>query len=355
MGIDFTVFKGSSNGDVIQAKGHRDLKPTEVAIKISHCGVCGTDEHFRHADQGLGHEGVGTITEVGSMVPTLSEFRVGDRVGMSWFQKVCGYCDGCVSGHQQQCVNRIEFGTGNHDQGCFGTAVAWDISCLYKVPDEIESEYAGPLMCGGATVWSPLRDFGVKAGARVGVLGVGGLGHLAIQFASKMGMEVVVFSGTESKRQQALDLGASEFYVISGPRSLDKVKEIDALLVTASMLPDMKVLVVPHHAFADYILVLTNVNCRYLPVMAFGALLFPLTVSTEILQLSPMDLIGKSLTVVGTGTASTASMRAMLRFAAKQGVRPIIEKYPMTLEGVQEAMARLREGKVRYRGVLVAP
>ncbi|KAK4208511.1 NADP-dependent alcohol dehydrogenase C 2 [Rhypophila decipiens] len=334
MGIDFTVFKGSSNGDVVQAKGHRDLKPTEVAIKISHCGVCGTDEHFRHADQGLGHEGVGTITEVGSMVPTLSEFRVGDRVGMSWFQKVCGYCDGCVSGHQQQCVNRIEFGTGNHDQGCFGTAVAWDISCLYKVPDEIESEYAGPLMCGGATVWSPLRDFGVKAGARVGVLGVGGLGHLAIQFASKMGMEVVVFSGTESKRQQALGLGASEFYVSGGPGSLDKVKEIEVLLVTASMLPDMKV---------------------YLPVMAFGALLFPLTVSTEILQVSPMDLIGKSLTVVGTGTASTASMRAMLRFAAKQGVRPIIEKYPMTLEGVQEAMARLREGKVRYRGVLVAP
>ncbi|KAM7185998.1 NADP-dependent alcohol dehydrogenase C 2 [Rhypophila sp. PSN 637] len=334
MGIDFTVFKGSSNGDIIEAQGHRDLKPTEVAIMISHCGVCGTDEHFRHADQGLGHEGVGTITEVGSMVPALSEFRVGDKVGMSWFQKVCGYCDGCVSGHQQQCVNRIEFGTGNHDQGCFGTAVAWDISCLYKIPDEIEPEYAGPLMCGGATVWSPLRDFGVKAGARVGVLGVGGLGHLAIQFASKMGMEVVVFSGTESKRQQALDLGASEFHVSGGPGSLDKVKEIDVLLVTASMLPDMKV---------------------YLPVMAFGALLFPLTVSTEIMQLSPMDLIGKSLTVVGTGTASTASMRAMLQFAAKQGVRPIIEKYPMTLEGVQEAMARLREGRVRYRGVLVAP
>lgn len=98
MGVDFTVFKGSSSGDVVEAKGYRDPRPTEVIVKISHCGVCGTDEHFRHADQGLGHEGVGIITETGSMVYALSEFRVGDRVGMSWFQKVCGYCDACLSG-----------------------------------------------------------------------------------------------------------------------------------------------------------------------------------------------------------------------------------------------------------------
>jgi D-arabinose 1-dehydrogenase-like Zn-dependent alcohol dehydrogenase len=119
--------------------------------------------------------------------------------------------------------------------------VAWDISCLFKIPNEIESEHAGPLMCAGATVWSSLYDFGVKPGDRVGILGVGGLGHLGIQFASKMGMEVVVFSGSESKRQQALDLGASEFHVAGGPGSLNKVEKIHALLITASVLPNMEV------------------------------------------------------------------------------------------------------------------
>jgi len=239
MGVDFTVFKGSASGAIVESTGHRDPKPTEVLVKISHCGVCGTDEHYRHADQGLGHEGVGIIIEVGSMVETLSEFRVGDRVGMGWFHKFCGYCDACLSGAQNQCANRTEFGTSDTDQGCFGTAAAWDISTLYKVPDEIASEHAGPLMCGGATVWSPLYDFGLKAGSRVGVLGVGGLGHLAIQFASKMGMEVVVFSGTESKRQQAMELGASEFHVTTDGK-FDGVDKVHALLITTNVAPDMK-------------------------------------------------------------------------------------------------------------------
>lgn len=91
MGIDFTVFKGSKSGEIVEGKGHRELRPTEVFVKISHCGVCGTDEHFRHADMGLGHEGIGTITELGSAVSEISEFKVGDRVGMGWFHKFCGY------------------------------------------------------------------------------------------------------------------------------------------------------------------------------------------------------------------------------------------------------------------------
>jgi D-arabinose 1-dehydrogenase-like Zn-dependent alcohol dehydrogenase len=98
MGVDFTVFKGSKTGEIVEAKGHRDPGPTEVIVKISHCGVCGTDEHYRHAEQGLGHEGIGIITEIGSSVHTVSEFKVGDRVGMSWFHKFCGFCNSCVSG-----------------------------------------------------------------------------------------------------------------------------------------------------------------------------------------------------------------------------------------------------------------
>lgn len=98
MGLDFTVFKGSKTGAIVEARGHRDAGPTEVLVKITHCGVCGTDEHFRDKDQGLGHEGIGTIAELGSDVERVSDFKVGDRVGLGYFIKFCGFCKSCVNG-----------------------------------------------------------------------------------------------------------------------------------------------------------------------------------------------------------------------------------------------------------------
>lgn len=124
------------------------------------------------------------------------------------------------------------------DQGGFGGAVAWDVSALYKIPDEIPSEDAGPLMCGGASVWSPLYDFGLKAGDRVGIIGIGGLGHFAIQFAAKMGMEAVVFSSTDSKKDEAFTFGASEFHSTRGVQTFVGVDKLDALLITTSASPD---------------------------------------------------------------------------------------------------------------------
>jgi D-arabinose 1-dehydrogenase-like Zn-dependent alcohol dehydrogenase len=124
------------------------------------------------------------------------------------------------------------------DQGCFGTAVAWDVSALFKIPKEIASEDAGPLMCGGASVWSPLYTSGLRPGDRVGIIGVGGLGHMAIQFAAKMGFEVVVFSSTISKKQSAIDFGASEVYATSGVKQFEGIAPLDALLITTSFNPD---------------------------------------------------------------------------------------------------------------------
>lgn len=142
-------------------------------------------------------------------------------------------------GRQDRCLNMANFGTANQDQGCFGTYVAWDVSALFKVPDEIPLEYAGPLMCGGATVWGPLYTSGLGAGDRVGIIGIGGLGHLAIQFASKMGLEAVVFSSTESKKQAAFDFGASEFHVTNGSEDLSTIQKLDVLLITANANPDL--------------------------------------------------------------------------------------------------------------------
>ena len=157
---------------------------------------------------------------------------------MGWFQKVCGYCKSCLTGIDVHCLNSEQFGSANHDQGCFSTGLAWDVSTLHKIPDEIASESAGPLMCGGATVWGPLYQHGLKAGDRVGIVGIGGLGHLAIQFASKMGADVVVFSSTDSKKEEAIKFGANEFIATKGLTKFEGVKPIDFLLITTSVQPD---------------------------------------------------------------------------------------------------------------------
>ncbi|KAK0389912.1 hypothetical protein NLU13_3485 [Sarocladium strictum] len=332
MGVDFTVYKGSSSGDIVAVKGHRDLKPTQVSVKISHCGVCGTDEHYRHADVGLGHEGVGIITELGSMVSEVSDLKVGDRVGLSYHQKFCGHCKYCQQGRQNLCPDAELFGSSNTDQGCYSTGVAWDVSNIHKLPEGLESEFAGPLMCGGATVWDPLYSSGAKPGDRVGIIGVGGLGHLAIQFASKMGLEPVVFSSTDSKKEQALAFGAAEFHATKNNDKLNQIEKLELLIITAN----------------------TGVKLSsYMPLLAPGAKVYPLTVSQEELGISPLDLIGTAAHIIGSGVAPPDSIRAMLDFAAKHDVKPQIEKFPMSTEGVTEAMQKLRDGKMRYRGVLV--
>lgn len=242
MSVDYTVFKGSADGSIVEAKGHRDLKPTEVAVKLTHCGICGTDEHFRRADQGLGHEGVGTVTALGDLVSETSDLQIGDTVGMGWWHKLCGRCEACLSGRDNACEVATSYGSSDVDQGCFGTAVTWDVSTLFKIPSGITKEDAGPLMCGGATVWDPLYAGGLKPGNRVGILGVGGLGHLAIQFAAKMGYEPVVFSTTASKEAEARKFGAKEFYCTKdGLEELQKqVGKVHMLLVTANVMPQLR-------------------------------------------------------------------------------------------------------------------
>jgi D-arabinose 1-dehydrogenase-like Zn-dependent alcohol dehydrogenase len=141
-------------------------------------------------------------------------------------------------GRDNYCENVKQFGNDDHDLGSFGTHVVWDASTLHIIPEGMKSEHAGPLMCGGATVWAALSVYNVRPTDRVGVIGVGGLGHLAIQFAAKMGCEVVVFSGTESKRAEALQFGATEFYTTNGVKEFKGIKKINHLLITTNSQPD---------------------------------------------------------------------------------------------------------------------
>ena len=163
----------------------------------------------------------------------------GDKAGWGWVYGGCGECDQCQAGLQFHCRNAPQFyGIADTDQGSFSTYAVKPASHVSKIPDEIDLAVAAPFLCAGQTVMTPLLRRGVKTGDRIGVVGIGGLGHLAIQFASKMGGEVVVFSSTENKREEALAFGAKEFYVINDLETKKPEKGVDVLLVTTSKHPD---------------------------------------------------------------------------------------------------------------------
>ena len=177
-----TVFKGTPSGKIIEAKGGtRQLRPNDVVIDIVYSGLCGTDLHYRKADMVLGHEGVGVVSQVGSEV---RNFKVGDRAGWGYNHKSCGYCDHCFEGWDTLCSERTMYGVKDLDFGSFGDRAVIDADYVHKIPEGMDLRSAGPFQCGGSTVYGAIVHAGVKANDRVGVLGLGGLGHLAVQYLS---------------------------------------------------------------------------------------------------------------------------------------------------------------------------
>jgi D-arabinose 1-dehydrogenase-like Zn-dependent alcohol dehydrogenase len=223
------------------------------------------------------------------------------------------------------------YGYADLDQGSFAKYAIWKADYVFAIPSSLAREHAAPLMCGGATVFNALQSFGAKSTDRVGVIGIGGLGHLAIQFAAKMGCEVVVFSSTDSKKEEAMALGATEFIATKGAKELAVSRPIDQLLVTTSQQPDWK---------------------QFLPVLAPRATIFPLTVAQGDFTIPYMPIISGELKIQGSLVAARQVHRDMLVFAAHHGIKPIIEEFPMTQEGITQCMDRLEAGKMRYRGVL---
>jgi len=327
--VSFTVFKGSKEGRIVESTSTREVGPEEVLVRITHSGVCGTDEHYHRMDQVLGHEGAGLVEEIGTAVKSLQK---GDSVGWGYQHNSCLNCRSCLTGRETLCPERKMFGSANLDQGSFGHYAVWNAGFVYKIPSSISREHAAPLMCGGATVYSALASFGARSHHRVGIMGIGGLGHLAIQFAAKMGCGVVVFSSNEDKREEAMRLGATEFIVTKGVSELKVSAPIDHLLVCASRQPDWKL-------------------C--LPIMAPGGAIYPLTVSMEDFQMPYSPLVMGELKIQGSLIAARQVQRDMLAFAALHYIVPLIEKFPMTVDGITECMDKLRRGEVRYRGVLV--
>jgi D-arabinose 1-dehydrogenase-like Zn-dependent alcohol dehydrogenase len=222
------------------------------------------------------------------------------------------------------------YGISNLDQGSFASHAIWREAFLHPIPDALSDEDAAPLQCGGATVFTALQNAGLNE--TIGIMGVGGLGHLAIQFAAKMGHRVVVISGSERKREQAMKLGAHKF--ISMEKGFQELEDwkLTRLLVTTSAQPEWD---------------------SILPLMAPKSTIFPLSVSNGNLEIPYMPLILQGINIQGSLVATRAVHRNMLDFAALHNIKPIIERFPMSEDGIKKAMDKLEEGKVNYRAVLI--
>ncbi|RFU75060.1 nadp-dependent alcohol dehydrogenase [Trichoderma arundinaceum] len=328
----FKVYKGSASDGIQESNTTKpELSGDQVLVKVAASGLCGTDLHYKGADMVLGHEGAGVIQQIG---PDVKNLKLGDRVGWGYQADACGLCEQCLSGNDEYCPDRQIYGMANLDQGSFAEAAVWREAFLFKIPDNISNTDAAPLMCGGATVWNALHKYGLSSTSNVGIIGIGGLGHLAIQFASKMGMNVVVLSTNESKKDEALSLGASHFTVTRGKEKIDiGATKLDALLVTASVDIEWD---------------------AYIPLLKPQAMIIPLTVHFGNFSIPQYPLIGFGFRVQGTVISSRSELKKMLEFAARNDVRPVTMMFPLNKIGIEDSMRTLSEGKMRYRGVLVA-
>jgi uncharacterized zinc-type alcohol dehydrogenase-like protein len=310
------------------------LHPEHVEIKVSHCGICHSDLSMLHNEWGLsrypliaGHEAIGTVVQAGSQVKGL---KVGDLVGVGWFAGSCMACAQCLSGNHNLCPTADQTIVGRH--GAFAERLRCHWVWATVLPAGLDPAKAGPLFCGGATVFTPIVEFGIKPTDRVGVVGVGGLGHLAVQFLNKWGCEVWAFSSSAGKTDELRALGAH--HVVNSRDS----KELAALAGTL-----------------DFLIVTVNVALdwnAYLGALAPNGRLHLVGAVLEPIPLAAFSLISGQKSISGSPVGNPTNMRRMLDFCARHHIAPLVEAFPMSK--VNDALEHLKSGKPRYRIVLAA-
>jgi alcohol/geraniol dehydrogenase (NADP+) len=309
-----------------------ELKPGDVEVSITHCGVCHSDASLIDNDWGTsqypfipGHEIVGTISELGSAV---QGFAVGDRVGIGWQANSCGRCEWCRKGEENLCPQAQP--TCVHRHGGYAESVRVNARFAVKIPSALESEPTAPLLCAGITVYSPLRSLGINPSSRVGVIGIGGLGHLAIQFARVFGAEVTAFSSSPNKEDEALKLGAHHFVNSRESKAVNGLAgSLDLILSTANADQD----------WAGYVNTLRP----------HGTLCF-VGVAPKPISLPPFPMIGTMRSVCGSTIGSPSRIAEMLDVAVRHGVKAKVERFKMS--EANQAVRRVKKSQVRYRAVL---
>ena len=314
-----------------------ELKAHEVEVKVEYCGVCHSDLSVIDNEWGnakyplvAGHEIIGIVTELGSEAGNKG-LKVGQRVGIGWTADSCQHCDCCIAGKQVLCQNGSTATIVKHAGG-FAESVRAGWQWVIPVPDDLNPEVAGPLLCGGITVFDPLLRHQIQGVHKVGVIGIGGLGHMAIKLTSAWGCDVTAFSSNPDKTDEILAMGAHHVVNSRDKTALRALRgQFDLIIDTVNASLE----------WASYYAALAPEGKLHV----VGMVLEPIPVPASM-------LIGGAKAVTGSPTGSPLALRQLLRFAARTGVEPTVEVFPMSK--INDAIQHLRDGKARYRVVLKA-
>ena len=332
----------TSNARVLPTEiNRRPVGSNDVQIAIEHCGVCHTDIHFVNNDWGMtnypvvpGHEIVGRVTEVG---PAVSKFKVGDRAAIGCLVDSCGVCSNCENGLEQYCLNGFTAtynsetkDPGDFTYGGYSQSIVAQESFVLKVPDSLEGPGTAPLLCAGITTYSPLRNWKVGQGSKVGVIGLGGLGHMGVKFSHALGAHTTMITSSEQKGEDARLLGADEVLLSSSPEKLAKVNgSFDFLLNTIPV----------NHDLTPYLeLLKTN------GTMCVVGAVEPLS------KVNAAQLIFGRRSLAGSLIGGIAETQEMLDFCGEKNILSEVEVIRM--EEVNEAYARMQKNEVKYRFVI---
>jgi uncharacterized zinc-type alcohol dehydrogenase-like protein len=318
----------------------RAVGPHDLLITITHCGICHSDIHQARDEWGgslfpmvPGHEIVGTVKEVGSAV---KQFHNGERVGVGCFVDSCRTCTACREGLEQYCETGMVLTysgrdkTGAVTQGGYSSQIVVDEQYVLHVPDALSAAGAAPLLCAGITTYSPLRHWGVGKYHKLAVVGLGGLGHMAVKIATALGTEVTVLSSSERKRKDAERLGAAEYAVTSDPDTFSKLaRRFDFILDTVSA---------PH----DY--------NTYINLLKTDGTLILVGAPDKPAPLQPFPLILHRRRIAGSLIGGIRETQEMLDFCAEHHIESDVEVIP--IQHVNEAYERVVRGDVRFRFVI---
>jgi uncharacterized zinc-type alcohol dehydrogenase-like protein len=318
----------------------RDLQPHDVLIEIKYAGICHSDIHTARGEWGPvqyplvpGHEIAGVVTQVGSEV---TKYAVGDRVGVGCMVDSCGKCVNCHKGEEQYCLNGMTgtYGAidryGQYTQGGYSTHIVVTEEFVVRIPDGLQLDVAAPLLCAGITTYSPLRHWGAAPGKKVAVVGLGGLGHMAVKLAHAMGAEVTVLSQSLKKKEDGLRLGADHYYATNDPETFKKLAgTFDLIVNTVSAEIDIN---------------------AYLSLLALDGTLVNVGAPAEPLPVQVFSLIPHRRSFAGSMIGGIRETQEMLNFCAEHNIAPEIEV--ISANRIDEAWDRVLASDVRYRFVI---
>src|SRR4051794_4006793 len=318
----------------------RALGPKDVRIDIKFCGVCHSDIHFARGEWGEvpypavpGHEIAGIVAEVG---PEVTGFTPGDRVGVGCMVNSCRECENCLAGDEQYCLagNTQTYGSVDRDgtitYGGYSDHVVVDEDFVVSVPDGLELDVAAPLLCAGITTYSPLRHWNAGPGKHVGIVGLGGLGHMAVKIAKAMGAEVTVLSQSLRKQEDGLKLGADGYYATSDDSTFEELAgSLDLIVNTVSAAIDIG---------------------RFLTLLKTDGVLVNVGAPPEPMPVPALQLIAQRRTFAGSMIGSIRETQEMLDFCAEHGIGAEIEV--ISADQVNDAWERVLASDVRYRFVI---